>query len=149
MLGRLVIRKRLFLRTLQIYLASDAPGARGPELWCEPGWNLRAPGGLVVGSHSIESPTPFDDDGAIARADASIARASLAADRLLGLALEGVDVDATTHAITLRFGGDVVVETFSDDTGATAYWVMRDPETHLAVHGTPRGVRLGSRDAIA
>ena len=76
MRGRRVTSTRMFLFTLQIYLAPDLSDSRDLEIWCEASWHIRTASGVLTGSGAIESPSRFDDDAEVARASATITPAA-------------------------------------------------------------------------
>ncbi len=147
--GRRVTAVRVFLFTLQIYLAPEDTDARDLEMWCEPSWHVCDGAGIVTGSGAIEGPSTFDDDAEVARASATIVRVSDAAKVLVGQTLETLDVDPVSHALVGHFSGGLVVATFLDDPDISSAWVLRDPHRDIAVRGTAHGIVMGSREHAA
>lgn len=143
--GRHVTSTRMFLYTLQIYVASEVGDSRDLEIWCEPSWHIRTPSGVLTGSGAIESPSTFDDDAEVARAGATITRVSEVSKALVGRAVTELVVDPITQALTVQFSEGMVVATFSDDPDGDALWVLRDPENDDAIRGTARGLARGTR----
>ncbi|MEP6999336.1 MAG: hypothetical protein ABI969_02580 [bacterium] len=144
--GRQVTSVRIFLFTLQIYLASHNADDRNLEIWCEPNWHVRIGVRIVTGSGAIEAPSTFDDAAEVERASATIRCASDAAQVLVGKVLTSVHVDPVTYALVASFDDGIVVATVMDDPDISTAWVLRDPHLAMAVRGTPLGMMIGIRE---
>jgi hypothetical protein len=145
MRGRRVTATRVFLFTLQIYLAADVSDSRDLEIWCEPSWHIRTASGVVTGSGAIEGPSSYADDAEVARASA-VTRTGDAERVLVGQCLTGLAMDPATHALTAHFTSGLVAATFSDDPESGTLWVLGDRENNDVIRGTARGIARGSRE---
>jgi hypothetical protein len=93
MLGREIVNKRLFLSTLQLYLAPERGAELGLEVWCEPSWQLAGREGVIAESDAIEFDPEAEDPDALQRL------VSEATDVLRGCLVEDVAIDARTFEL--------------------------------------------------
>lgn len=136
MLGRQIVHKRLFLRTLQLYLEPEPGTELGLEVWCEPEWHLVGRDGVIAGSGTIAFDPESEDPDALQRL------VSKATDVLRGCLVEDVEVDPLTFELEIRLGGGLAVRTFVSDPTEPEQWLLRDPSAEIWLRGTPTGLRL-------
>ena len=147
LIGRRISDTRMFLSTLQVYVARARAGEPAFEIWCEAPWHVHDTERVVVGSGALQPPASFDDETEVARADAAQARAShTARDVLVGRAIESVTVHPAAFGLRVLCTDGVVFETFTEDGDAETSWVLR--EATRAVCGTGQGLELGSRARV-
>ena len=137
MLGRAIDFKRLFLRTLQLYLNPDPGKEQGMEIWCEPSWQLVGQEGVVAGSGTIDFDPEAEDPDSWQRI------VSQATDVLEGCLVEDVAVDARTFELEIRLSDGWAIRTFVSDPTEPEQWLLRAAASDLWVRGTPAGLRLG------
>ena len=136
MLGREIVHKRLFLRTLQLYLEPEPGTELGLEVWCEPEWHLVGREGVIAGSGTIAFEPESEDPDALQRL------VSKATDVIRGCRIEDVEVDTQTFELEIRLAGGLVVRTFVSDPTDPEQWLLRDPAAEIWLRGTPAGLRL-------
>ena len=136
MLGREVVHKRLFLRTLQLYLEPEPGTELGLEIWCEPDWQVVGRNGVIAGSGAIDFDPEAEDPDALQR------MVSEATDVLQGCLVEGVAIDALTFELEVRLSGGYAVRTFVSDPAEPDLWLLRDPSAGLWLSGMAAGLLL-------
>jgi hypothetical protein len=136
MLGRPIVHKRLFLRTLQLFLEPEAGAELGLEVWCEPEWQVVSRDGVIAGSGTIDFDPEAEDPDALQR------MVSKSTDVLRGCRVEDVAVDARTFELEVRLSGGLGVRTFVSDPTEPEQWLLRDPSAEIWLRGTPAGLRL-------
>ena len=141
LVGRVVAHKRLFLYTLQLYLEPDAGAARGPEIWCEPAWQLVGAAGAVAGSGAIEFDPDAPDPDTRARA------VSEAAEVVCGLRVDDIELAPGTCELTIRLGPDWTLRTFVADPTEPEQWLLWDPPAGLRLRGGPNVMSVEAEQA--
>lgn len=136
MLGREIVHKRLFLSTLQLYLAPERGAELGLEVWCEPSWQLAGREGVIAESDAIDFDPEAEDP------DAPQRLVSAATDVLRGCLVEDVSVDARTFELEIRLSGGLAVRAFVSDPDEPDQWLLRDPSADIWLSGTPAGLLL-------
>lgn len=136
MVGRVVASKRLFLFTLQLYLEPDAGAERGPEIWCEPAWQLAGPEGVVAGSGTIEYDPDAPDPDVHARTVIE------ATEVLRGLRVDDITLAPRTCELTIRLGGEWTLRTFVADPTEPEQWLLWEPPAGLRLRGGANGMSV-------
>lgn len=144
-LHRRVTRTRMFMTTRQVYLEADDPALYELQLWFEPTWSLWTPAGTVTSSDAIDWPSSWDDEAEMSRASATLTAASTASKVLIRCDVRSLHLDPAALGLTVQCGPDHTVATIVEPDDIDRFWVIHDPNRELAVRGTPRGLRLGTR----
>ena len=136
MRGKEIVHKRLFLRTLQVYLEPEPGQEQGLEVWCEPDWQVVGRNGVIAGSGTIDFDEEAEDPDAMQR------MVSEATDVLRGCTVENVAVDARTFELELQLSGGLAVRTFVSDPTEPDLWLLRDPPAGIWLSGMAAGLLL-------
>ncbi|HEX5717010.1 MAG TPA: hypothetical protein VF179_12675 [Thermoanaerobaculia bacterium] len=136
MLGRAIVHKRLFLRTLQLYLEPEPGVELGLEVWCEPDWQVVGRDGVIAGSGTIDFDTEAEDPDVLHR------MVSRVTDVLKGCIVEDAAVDAQTFELEIQLSGGLAVRTFVSDPTEPDQWLIRDPSADIWLSGTPAGLQV-------
>jgi len=143
MRGAKVVHKRMFLRTLQLYLLHDesSDSESAMEIWCEPPWQLTNAVGLLADSQTI----PTDGDGETY--DRAQRLVSLAAGVLLNHTIEDLYLDRETQSLCVELSGGLEIHTFPLEDSEHEQWTLRGPGGEPSIAGCEEGIYLAEDDS--
>jgi hypothetical protein len=140
LLGTVVVHKRLFLETLQIYLLVDPEGDRAEamEIWCESPWQLLGDDAVLADSMLMYAE----------RGDPDPAQRILsqAAAILVGRVVEDLVVEPPTQRLRVLFDGGLELRTAPSEDATAEQWLLRGPSRRPEVGGCEEGIYLVERN---